>query len=167
MSRIEEIHELYAYNRWANERVHQAAAGLTQEELRRSLVSSFSSVQATLVHMLAAEWIWLGRWKGVSAGGMPSGWAEMDLPALRAAWAGVADEQRSFVEGLQEGDLDRVVEYRTVAGASHAQPLGALLRHVVNHASYHRGQVATLLRQVGATPPATDLALYLTEGAAE
>jgi len=53
-----------------------------------------------------------------------------------------------------------MVAYRTFDGSSHEQSLGDLLRHVVNHATYHRGQLATMLRQLGRTPPATDLVRY-------
>lgn len=159
-TRIDEIRDLYAFNRWANGRMLDAAAALDADAFTRELVSSFSSVRDTLVHGLSAEWIWLRRWKGTSPTEMPEGWEEMDLERLTAAWAAVEAEQGHFVGGLVEGDLDRVVEYRNWAGELSAQPLWQLLRHVVNHASYHRGQVATLLRQVGAEPPATDMVLY-------
>jgi uncharacterized damage-inducible protein DinB len=91
---------------------------------------------------------------------MPEGWANLDFGDLRRRWAEVEGAQGAFVEGLSEADLDRVVSYRNTRGESFAQPLWMLLRHVVNHASYHRGQVVSQLREVGGSPTSTDFVLY-------
>lgn len=160
MNRLDEIRDLYAYNRWANKRVLDAVAALDVEAYGRALMSSFPSIRDTLVHALSAEWVWLRRWKGTSPTGMPEGWAEMGFDELRSAWSAVEAEQGHFVAGLTVEDLDRVLAYRNTRGDEFAQPLWQLLRHVVNHATYHRGQIVTLLRQVGATPPSTDMVLF-------
>jgi uncharacterized damage-inducible protein DinB len=72
-------------------------------------------------------------------------------------------ERGSFLDGLSDADLDRVVSFRNLAGEPYADPLDGLIRHVVNHSTYHRGQVSTLLRQLGLTPPNTDLITYLRQ----
>jgi len=164
-TRLDEIRDLYAYNRWANARVLQVVRGLNEEAYGRKLVSSFPSVRDTLVHALAADWVWLRRWQGTSPTGMPEGWEGLGAHELAAVWASVEAEQESFVAGLSEDDLDRVVAYRNTRGDAFAEPLWQLLRHVVNHATYHRGQLTTLLRQVGAAPPSTDLVAYHRERA--
>lgn len=160
MNRLGEIRDLYAYHRWANGRVLDAVLALDAEAYGRGLVSSFPSIRETVVHALSAEWVWLRRWKGRSPTAMPVGWAEMPVDELAAAWSVVEAEQGHFVAGLGSEDLDRVVEYRDMRGDAFAQPLWQLLRHVVNHATYHRGQIVTLLRQVGAEPPSTDMVLF-------
>ncbi|HEY0810552.1 MAG TPA: DinB family protein, partial [Longimicrobiales bacterium] len=68
--------------------------------------------------------------------------------------------QSSFIDNLTDIDLDRIVSYRNFKGESHANPLWQLLRHLVNHSTYHRGQVTTMLRQVGHEPVSTDLVLF-------
>jgi len=59
---------------------------------------------------------------------------------------------RDYVAGLGEQGTSRVIEYKLLSGAAGASPLWQMLQHVVNHASYHRGQVTTMLRQMGAQP---------------
>lgn len=158
-----EIDELYEYNRWANQRVLEAAEGLSDEQLRRDLGSSFASVLATLEHMVLAEWIWLSRWRGTSPHGRPSGWELSTLAEIRERWAEIEADQLAFLTALSNEDLERPLAYRTTSGQAFTSPLAQLLRHVVNHASYHRGQVTTMLRQLGAQPPATDLVLFYRE----
>lgn len=165
MERVGEIRNLYAYNRWANCSVLDAAGRLSPEELARDLGSSFPSVRETLAHVLGAEWIWLERWRGSSPPGFPESWDLSSLESLRAQWTEVEADQRAFVEELNEAALDRVVAYRNTRGTAFENPLWQLLRHVVNHSTYHRGQVITLLRQLGAEAVATDLVLYLRERA--
>lgn len=160
MTRLEEIRDLYAYERWANRRILDAAGALPPEAFGRELVSSFPSIQDTLLHALAASWVWLMRWKGSSPSARPDGWEALGFEPMREAWAEVEAEQERFISSLTEADLDRVLRFKDVGGRDHAQPLGVLLLHVVNHGTYHRGQVVTLLRQVGGTPPSTDLAAF-------
>ncbi len=159
MTPIDEIRELYAYNRWANRRILDATAELTPDEYARDLGGSFGSVSATLRHMLGADWIWLNRWLGAAPPGFPD-W-EIDARAdLLERWAEVEREQSTFVEGLQADDLYRMVNYRNLAGHEFTDELWRLLRHVVNHATYHRGQVVTFLRLLGRTAPSTDLIVF-------
>lgn len=154
---LTELLELYDYNRWANDRTLGAVARLSEEELHRPLGNSFPSVFETVCHILMAEWIWLERWEGRS----PKKGPEIpDWRSLMAGWSAVVDRQRNYLEGLNEPDLTAIVEYRTMAGVESASPLWQLLRHVVNHSTYHRGQVTTLLRQLGAEAVATDLIFY-------
>lgn len=160
---IEELRRLLRYHRWATSRVLDAAAALTPEELTRDLGSSFPSVLGTLGHALGAEWVWLERWKGVSPPALPGLDALDSVAAVRGRWNEIWREQDAFFAGLAERDGSRPVFYRTFKGDPDTRPLGELVRHVVNHATYHRGQVVTLLRQLGKTPPATDYVRWLRE----
>ncbi|MGD8495185.1 MAG: DinB family protein [Gemmatimonadales bacterium] len=159
-----EIRELFAYDRWASRRILDAVSRLTPEEFDRDLGSSHPSVRATLAHLLAANWVWLERWLGRSPSGLPdAGWDVGTLEALRAKWADVERARRAFVDGLADGDLERPLAYRNTGGEPFEQPLWQTLRHAVNHASYHRGQVVTMLRQLGAEAVSTDLVLFYRE----
>jgi uncharacterized damage-inducible protein DinB len=60
---------------------------------------------------------------------------------------------RAFIDGLGEDGITRVIEYKLLSGQPGQSPFWHMLQHVVNHASYHRGQVTTMLRQLGAPPP--------------
>jgi uncharacterized damage-inducible protein DinB len=162
---MREIRRLYAFNRWANLRFLDAVEVLSDEELGRDLHSSFPNVAATLVHLLGAEWIWMERWLGRSPTGFPDA-ADLDSVAkVRARWDVVWEEQQAFLQGLEDADVSRPVTYVNLGGNEFTQPLGDLLRHVVNHATYHRGQLTTLLRQLGHPAPSTDLVtFYRSEG---
>jgi len=166
MSQLIEILELYEYNRWANGRILDAVSHLTEDQLTQDLGNSFPSVRDTLVHMLAAEWVWLSRWNGVSPTRMPANWKESSYQELTGHWETVEGEQLQFLSGLDEGSLDEVISYRTTAGQPLQSSLSQMLRHVVNHSTYHRGQVVTMLRQLGAEAPATDLILFFRTAAA-
>ncbi len=162
---VEVTQELYEYNRWANQRVLLASAALTREQFTQDLRNSFPSVRDTLVHIMSAEWIWLSRWQGTSPTGAPDGWSTSTYEELRERWAEVESAQMEFVAGLTADTVNTVVHYRTTQGQPYSNPLGELLRHVVNHSSYHRGQVATMLRQLGVAPVPTDLVLFYREKA--
>ena len=140
-----------------------AAEALTAEQLEAPLVSSFPSLLATLAHIVETEWIWLRRWRGESPTADPAWAAEPSLRELKRQLAAIEAERASFLSERTDGDLEDVVSYRGGDGQAFALPLADLIRHVVNHSTYHRGQLATLLRQLGHTPPSTDFTRYLRE----
>lgn len=160
------IRDLFAYNCWATGRILDAAAALDDAALTRDLNSSFPSVLDTLAHVLAAEWVWLRRWHGESPGGAPTAWDRSSVDGIRAAWEEVDAEREAFLARLDDDALARTVDYRDLSGRAWTSRMDEMLRHVVNHSTYHRGQVVTMLRQLGATPPATDLIAYYRMSAA-
>lgn len=160
---VKEIQELFEYNRWANRRILDATSQLTEQEFAQDLGSSFPSIQETLAHILSAEWIWLTRWQGTSPRGMPDSWELSTHEALRAQWNEVEKDQSNFVSQLTEDSLVKVIAYKDTSGNSFSNPLWQMMRHVVNHSTYHRGQVTTMLRQLGAEAVATDLIRFYRE----
>jgi uncharacterized damage-inducible protein DinB len=76
-------------------------------------------------------------------------------------WSMVENRQRVFVEGLTDARMPEIVTYVNVKGETWSYPLHEMLVHVVNHSTYHRGQVATMLRQLGKTPRSSDYLAYL------
>jgi uncharacterized damage-inducible protein DinB len=160
---VNEIKELYEYNSWANQRVLGATARLSPGQLTRDLRSSFPSVLDTLVHTMGAEWIWLSRWKGTSPTGMPEEWDFPTHEALSSRWISLDQDLTDFASALSAEQLAAPLAYRNTRGEPYSAPLWQLMRHLVNHGSYHRGQVVTLLRQLGAEAVATDLVLFHRE----
>jgi uncharacterized damage-inducible protein DinB len=160
---LDEFRQLFQYNTWANARMLDSLEPLTSEELHRPIGGSFPSIHATLVHMARAEWVWLMRWKGDSPANLPSVWGGGELPEMRAAWDELRNEQIEFLDGLTNDRLGSPLSYRNTRGEAFSAPLAQLLRHVVNHATYHRGQVTTLIRQLGHTPLNTDLIQFYRE----
>ncbi|HWV35489.1 MAG TPA: DinB family protein [Thermomicrobiales bacterium] len=160
-TRLEWIRESFAYDDWARERILAAARKLDPDALVRDFGSSFPSILATLIHMVQADWTWLRRWTGESASAQTTGPADLD--AVEASWTELARARWRFIENLTDADLDRTIRHQTSTGQIFEMPLGQMMRHVVNHATYHRGQVVTMLRQAGQVPPSTDLIRYFRE----
>ena len=160
------IQLLYDYNRWANAQILDAVSHLTPEQLTRDLSTSHHSVQETLTHILAAEWIWLMRCRGNSPNALLDPTAFSGLDSLREKWAEVEQEQKSFVDGLTDESLQSVFAYTNTKGEQWQYPLWQIMQHVVNHSSYHRGQVTAMLRQLGAAVVMTDLLVYVDVQAA-
>jgi uncharacterized damage-inducible protein DinB len=159
----EDMRQLYDYNAWANRRAMEAAAALTPEQFTKPLGSSFSSVRDTLAHIYGAEWIWLERFQGRSPASLPDVNQFTDLASLRERWIEQEARLLGFVRGLTQADLDRVMEYKTLKFGVYRNPLWQSMQHLVNHGTYHRGQVTTLLRQLGAQPILTDLMHFYRE----
>jgi uncharacterized damage-inducible protein DinB len=161
----EEMTVLYEYNAWADRRALEAASALSKEQYTKKLGSSFSSVQDTLAHMYGAEWVWLERFEGRTPTGFPDATEFDDIGKLKASWTALEGRLLNFVRGLKQEDLDRVMQYKTMKFGVYSNPLWQSMQHVVNHGTYHRGQVTTMLRQLGAEPILTDLMHYYREQA--
>ncbi len=147
--------ELFDYNYWARDRQLEACATLTPEQFLRRLGNSFSSLRDTLAHLVGAEWIWLERWLGHTPRSMPS-WELTTTAAVEDRWRAVERDMRQYLAGLSEDALPRPLTYINLKGETWTYPLWRTLLHLVNHQTYHRGQVTTLLRQLGAKAPAVD-----------
>ncbi len=160
---LDDIRTPYTYNGWANQRVLGAAEALAPDQFLRDLGNSFPSVRDTLAHILGAEWVWLRRWLGESPSALLSAADFPHLGGLRDRFASLEKERQAFLEGLGEDGLNGPLHYRDLAGKPLTLRLVHSLQHVVNHGTYHRGQVTTLLRQLGAKPVSTDLSRFHLE----
>lgn len=170
MISLETLRELYDYNAWARERQLKACEALSFEQFLRPMGSSFSSVRDTMAHIMGAEWIWLERWRGRSPQtlpGVPEGlpfeeilrcWQEQfaTVVAVRERWNELERDLQAYLAGLDERTLAGQLTYANLQGKQWSYPLWRTLVHVANHGSYHRGQVTTLLRLLGAQAPEVD-----------
>jgi uncharacterized damage-inducible protein DinB len=161
----EEMKALYDYNAWANRRHLEAAGRLSTESFLKPMGSSFSSLRDTLAHIYGGEFVWLERFQGRSPSSLPDVAQFHDLPSLKEEWLKLEPRLLGFVSGLKPADLDRVMEYKTLKFGVYSNPLWQSMQHLVNHGTYHRGQVTTLLRQLGAEPVPTDLMHFYRERA--
>ena len=162
---LQDLRTMLDYHYWARDRLLEALEPLSPEQFNRDLGSSFKSIRETIVHTYAAEWAWHSRWQGHSPTALLPDDQFPDLAAVRRAWSQHEGDMRAFLDGSGEDGVSRVIEYKLLSGEAGASPLWQMLQHVVNHASYHRGQVTTMLRQLGATPakPMDMIAYYRTK----
>ena len=163
---IQDARALINYNYWARDRVLDAVDALSDEQFTSTVTSSFGSARDTLVHVLSAESVWLSRWKGEVRSGMLSASDYPTRASVRKAWQEEEGKMRAFFETMTDEGLTRVIDYKAFNGEPYSNPLFQMLQHVVNHGSYHRGQVTTLLRQLGVAPPKPlDLIFFYRETA--
>ena len=143
------LKQLLTYNDEANRQVIEAILAARPVSERVGIILS---------HILNAQQIWNARVAGVIT--------TDDSRQIREAdsWASMNTENyRRSLELLQSEDIERVVEYRDSKGNTHRNRVRDIFLHVVNHSSYHRGQLALLLGQEQKAPPVTDYIFYLRE----
>ncbi len=157
---------LFQYNQWADRRTLDACAALSNEQFTRNLGSSFSSVRDTAAHLYGAEYVWNERINGRSPTALVTGAGFPDLASGRDKLEEMDAYYIDFVSKLSQQDLERVIQYKGFKGEEYSNPLWQSLHQLTNHASYHRGQITTMLRQLGAKPASTDLIGYYRELAA-
>ena len=162
---------LFDYNYWARDRQLEACAALTEEQFRRPLRSSFPSLQATLAHMVEAEWVWSERWYRRSPTTQKTKQFTSEclstLENIRDRWRPVEDSVRWFVVGLKTERLNQDLRYTSQEGKRSTCLLWEALFHLINHQSYHRGhrgQVTTLLRQLDSAPLQIDYLVARDKG---
>ncbi len=158
----EEFAKLAAYNRWANERLYDGAATLSDAAYRRDLAAFFGSVHATLNHLLLVDRLWLDRVQGRS--GSPPALDSVlfdDFEELRRARAKEDDGLVSLIEAHGESTFAEVVSYRTGSGREERNTRVEIFTHLFNHQTHHRGQTHALLTRLGHPGPVLDYIYFL------
>ncbi len=156
--------ELYRYNYWARDRQLAACAALTDEEFKRPMGNSFSSLRETLVHLLQVEWIWLERWNQRAPKVWPSDAGLTGLGQVAERWQEIERAMWEFLGRVSERELRREISYVNFQGQTFTYALWRMMTHVITHQCYHRGQVTTLLRQLGKPAPMVDYLLAIDMG---
>jgi uncharacterized damage-inducible protein DinB len=161
--RLQEIKLLHAYNAWANNRFFDALATLPTEQYVQDMKSSHGGIHGTLTHIVGAEKIWLSRWlanpdamilKAVDVG---------SLAELRSIWEKVGYDMAKFLGTMSDKKLQETFSMKTSKGTTLTHVYWQAIQHMVNHSSYHRGQITTMLRQLQVDPPSTDLIRFYRE----
>jgi uncharacterized damage-inducible protein DinB len=158
---------LARYNAWANRRLYDACAQLSEFEYMKPRAAFFGSIHGTLNHLLVGDRIWLARIEHkppprVTLDQILYG----DFVALRVARQAEDDHLINVVAGLSARALDQPLAYTNMAGERHRTPLRLVLGHLFNHQTHHRGQAHGLLSQTAVAPPPLDLIIYLRDVAA-
>ena len=155
---------LVDYNYWACDRMLDAVSALTPEQFTHDLRNSFGSIRDTIAHICDAEFIWQSRWRGEQPTGFRKPDRMPDLAAARREWTELEGGMRAALEAMGREGVERTIEYKDFRGAARSDVFWQTVQHVVNHGSYHRGQVTTMLRQLGAAPPKSmDLIAFYRE----
>ncbi len=155
--------ELILYMLWADRTVLAAVREVTPEDLTRDAGVSFKSLLGTMAHMLGAQRVWLARFAGHSLEQIPGPGDFPDLLSWIHGWEETASETEAFVAGLTDEQLATPITWTNTRGETYTLPLWQPVVHMVNHATYHRGQVISMLRQMGYQVPSTDLVYHFAQ----
>lgn len=154
---LEKINELFGYNYWARDRQLQVCENLSPDQLKSPIGGSFSSLHNTLVHLVVVEWLWRERWRGRTPHPIPR---VSDFPSLAdiiERWNNEEIKMKSYLASLTENDLENLITCQSTRGDKWTYPLWQMMMHLLNHQSFHRGQVTFYFRQLGLQPPSVDL----------
>ena len=160
---VNDLVTLYEYGSWANRNLFSAIAQLTPDQFVQHVAGSYGSVRNTLVHAMSAEWGWLDRCGGHARGPKLNPDDYPTSQSVSEQWNAIEGFIREFFTGLTDADLLRPIAWALPGGPPRSTPLGALLQHAALHGVHHRGQVAVLLRELGAVPGNYDFILYEVE----
>jgi uncharacterized damage-inducible protein DinB len=161
---LDDVRTLLDYHYWARDRMLDALEPLTPEQYTRDMGNSFRSVRDTVVHIYGADLVWYERWRGRSPRALVDASEFPDLVSLRQEWIELERKCRTHVEELGDAGIGRTLDYTLLSGQPCSNAFWQMLQHVVNHGSYHRGQLTTMLRQLGgAAPKSMDLIAFYRE----
>jgi uncharacterized damage-inducible protein DinB len=151
------------FNLWANQRVCDYLKSLPSEEINREIVSSFSSLKKTVFHIYGAQAIWIQRLNGNSVVSFPDATAFGESQLLEALIE-TSKQLIEFTETSSDTFLQSEVDYKNLVGDEFKNTVADILQHVINHSTFHRGQIITMLRQLGHTKLfATDYIAFCRE----
>ena len=159
---LELIRGIWDYHWWGNRKIFDEAHALGEETAKKEVGKQFSfpTLKGMLAHIYGADRIWLTRWKGESPTRLSGDADVSSLADLRTKWDALEAEQRAFLTSLGTAELKRTIDYKATDGKPYAQPLWHLLQHVVNHATHHRSEIATMVTMIKGSPPSTDMVLF-------
>lgn len=154
---------IYDYNYWGRDKILREVEKISDADFVKTFSKGYGSLRATLVHLIAAEGIWVTRLAGES----PSAtMREEDSPtraAIRARWSEAEAKLRAYLAKLDDAELQRVVHYKNMRGDALARPVWQILAQVANHGTQHRAEAASMLTDLGFSPGNLDMTIYFDE----
>lgn len=154
------LENLYDYGYWANRRYLAVAEELSEQQLLHAQGHSWGSIQATFLHMLSSETVWLSRWHGESPRQHLSPDDYPTLAAIQTRWLTVEKEMRDFLAAQTEAGLEEHVSYANFQGDTYHLPLWQFMAHVPNHNTHHRGELAGMFALLNIPHPEEELVQY-------
>ncbi len=150
--------ELAEYNIWANDIVCSWLEQISDEQWNQHIISSFSSIQETVLHIVSAEIAWLERLQKKEK----ITWMQKEFKGTKeeliAKWKDASKQLKFFMESFDESKVNEALTFKRFNGEENTMQYYEVFAHTFNHSTYHRGQVVTMLRQVGFTDvKSTDL----------
>lgn len=139
------------YNIWANERICRILESLPADLLDKELRSSFSTIRKTVYHIWDAEAIWNKRLNGRSLKQQPSAAFKGSFEEFKNDFLGGSGKLFMFVINKESKQLEQILTYKNIKGVTFSNKTNHIIQHVVNHSTFHRGQIIAMLRIMGVT----------------
>jgi uncharacterized damage-inducible protein DinB len=178
MDLLTHIQRMGTYNHWMNQKLYAACSQITPAELHRDRQAFFGSIFGTLSHLLVADIVWLKRFAAHPRqfpALEPLGRIDPPIALNQILHNDYGELHRdrdnldniilAWVNTLQSGDLEAILDYQNMKGVPAQRPIGALLCHFFNHQTHHRGQLSVLLSQAGQDIGVTDLLEIIPQSA--
>jgi uncharacterized damage-inducible protein DinB len=162
------LHEaklLLAFNSWATQKIMDAVTSLPPDQVRLDMKASHGNIHGTLAHLVTSEEIWFSRLTGtpISAASKPAEAAS--IADLKEKWETTGFAIARWLGTLTDKKLQEPFSFTTMQGATYTHTFAQAIQHLVDHGTYHRGQVVVLLRQLGIKPPSTGMIGFFRETA--
>lgn len=158
----EQLASYAAHNLWANQQIISCVNQLPSDKQQQELVSSFNSIHSTLLHMWNAESAWYQRIKLVERVVLPEDHFKGDTQELGQLLLQQSKLWAEWAAAASEAAVDHVFQYYNSKKEYFKQPVWQVMLHVFNHGTYHRGQLVTMLRQLGVEKiPSTDFIVFM------
>lgn len=152
------------YNLWANKRLCERLEGLDEHIWNAELKSSFKTIRLTLLHIWDAQQIWFLRLKGKPVAEWPGSNYTGSNSELTDSFLKQSEEMITLVELYTDEKLNSFCEFNDMKGNPHNIKISDILQHCMNHATFHRGQLVTMLRELDVDNiPGTDYITYVRE----
>jgi uncharacterized damage-inducible protein DinB len=162
---LQEMKLLFAFNAWASNKILDAVGALPEENITRDMKTSHKTILQTLVHMVGAEKVWLERWSGKPDAKFLTPSDYTTLASVKELWNTVGFTSAKFVAGLTDKKLQELFEMKTMKGDVFKTVYWQSMLHVIDHSTYHRGQIVAMLRQLDVVPPSTGMIGFFRETA--
>ena len=134
------------------------------ERLTKEIISSFPSIKLTLIHIWDAQTIWLKRFKNELVTDWPGKNFSGSKSDLLEGFLNSSKDLHDFVSALKDGEENLIINYSNMKGEKFSTPVSDIIIHCVNHSTFHRGQIITMLRQAGKTDfMSTDFINYVRQ----
>ncbi len=150
----------FEYSLWASLKVLEASEKLPLDTLEKERGNSFGGILATLTHIFLADRVWFKRFTGDPYFAFAQPGDAFDLPKLKTEWPKVMNEFTAWIRAQEDSKFEEKLFWRNIKGEDKEELMYKILLHIVNHGTYHRGQVITMIKQAGGEVVSTDLVYY-------
>lgn len=153
-----------AFNVWANGKFVEILKTVDENIFEQEVISSFPSLRKTILHIWDAEFIWLKRIEGLSLSEFPSKHFTGNKEECLNGFLEHSKRFADYMEAKDKAYFESKIDFKTLNGDAFSESVEGIIYHVVNHGTFHRGQLVTMMRTLGITTvPSTDLIRYLRQ----